>query len=339
MLSSRPQESLAQLRGLEPRAPPPLTTEEWVVNETKAIERGDADTCPICLDSLATSDQVILSCAHTFHANCLSSYEKFSRKRCCPVCRKVEYETRSTSVAAIKARYDAAMKIQSVVRQFAEQGRYKVKLRAHYEQGVNVNQGRKRAFYATEMATLANRVEASVQTRADTVDALFREFEESLRVSREVFSTETPKQPVGVRRGSLDKIDWIQCLSKNRARADIECGICLNPCKGSSCLLSCSHMFHESCIKQFEAFNVYEVLLCPMCRSPYERIDVNKVEKWWDIAAQGGDLHCIECPSPSEGANEGSPLGKMGSNSALLGRGRVQDAMEGKTAFELLSSM
>ena len=37
------------------------------------------------------------------------------------------------------------------------------------------------------------------------------------------------------------------------------------------CILSCSHVFHADCIEAFERFNIYELLLCPMCRSPYQK--------------------------------------------------------------------
>jgi hypothetical protein len=40
--------------------------------------------------------QVLLSCSHTFHQTCLSSFERFGRQvqRCCPLCRCQAYEKR-----------------------------------------------------------------------------------------------------------------------------------------------------------------------------------------------------------------------------------------------------
>ncbi|CAN0429192.1 unnamed protein product, partial [Hapterophycus canaliculatus] len=35
-------------------------------------------------------------------------------------------------------------------------------------------------------------------------------------------------------------------------------------------LLSCSHVFHKTCLRAFEGFNIYEVHLCPVCRQGYE---------------------------------------------------------------------
>ena len=43
-------------------------------------------------------------------------------------------------------------------------------------------------------------------------------------------------------------------------------------------LLSCSHVFHSSCVRALEAFNIDALDLCPVCRAPYtarpyERLD------------------------------------------------------------------
>ena len=38
--------------------------------------------------------QVILSCSHVFHKNCLQAFERFSGKKTCPMCRVEQYQTR-----------------------------------------------------------------------------------------------------------------------------------------------------------------------------------------------------------------------------------------------------
>ncbi|CAM9582424.1 unnamed protein product [Ectocarpus sp. 4 AP-2014] len=43
-------------------------------------------------------------------------------------------------------------------------------------------------------------------------------------------------------------------------------------------LLSCSHVFHEACLKAFEGFNIYEVHLCPVCRQEYESADPSRLD-------------------------------------------------------------
>lgn len=37
---------------------------------------------------------MLLSCSHVFHKTCLQAFERFSRRKCCPMCRKERYETR-----------------------------------------------------------------------------------------------------------------------------------------------------------------------------------------------------------------------------------------------------
>ena len=38
--------------------------------------------------------QVLLSCSHVFHLSCLTSFERFSQKKCCPLCRSGGYQKR-----------------------------------------------------------------------------------------------------------------------------------------------------------------------------------------------------------------------------------------------------
>ncbi|GMI13189.1 hypothetical protein TrLO_g9211 [Triparma laevis f. longispina] len=82
--------TLAQLRGLAPLPPKKLTEEEWVGVETSALIRGDVTGhCSICMENLGTSDQILLSCSHTFHKKCIEAFERFNiyEISLCPVCR------------------------------------------------------------------------------------------------------------------------------------------------------------------------------------------------------------------------------------------------------------
>jgi len=36
----------------------------------------------------------LLSCTHTFHRHCLASFERFTKQRCCPLCRSLQYQKR-----------------------------------------------------------------------------------------------------------------------------------------------------------------------------------------------------------------------------------------------------
>lgn len=73
-----------------------------------------------------------------------------------------------------------------------------------------------------------------------------------------------------------------ECWAKARRAAlsrgdEVDCPICFQDCElrgeGSARveLLSCSHVFHRTCILSFESFHVFEVHQCPVCRQSYER--------------------------------------------------------------------
>ena len=76
-------------RGLVKPPPPKLTDKEWTNIETQSKTRHQ-ESCPICREQFKLSEQVILSCGHVFHRQCLRSFERFVRtsKRSCPICRK-----------------------------------------------------------------------------------------------------------------------------------------------------------------------------------------------------------------------------------------------------------
>jgi hypothetical protein len=61
--------------------------------------------------------------------------------------------------------------------------------------------------------------------------------------------------------------EWnvIECLAKDRE--DAHCPICMSGFnQGSEVLLSCSHMFHRSCLSAFEKFMKTSNRSCPLCR-------------------------------------------------------------------------
>ena len=80
--------SLAQRRGLVAQPAAPLTVDEWKKVVEKAKERvKNETTCPICMDDFKLKPQLVLSCSHYFHQECLESFEKHSGVKRCPVCR------------------------------------------------------------------------------------------------------------------------------------------------------------------------------------------------------------------------------------------------------------
>ncbi|CAE7503879.1 RNF32 [Symbiodinium pilosum] len=80
--------TLAQRLGLVAKPSQPLTAEQWEKVKHASDSRQDSEVpCSICLDDFRTRPQVILSCSHVFHGECLRSFERFSGSRYCPLCR------------------------------------------------------------------------------------------------------------------------------------------------------------------------------------------------------------------------------------------------------------
>lgn len=69
---------------------------------------------------------------------------------------------------------------------------------------------------------------------------------------------------------TLTPSEWsaIECNIRQRSDPESCCPICMDGFnQGHEVLLSCSHMFHRSCLASFEKFMKSGVLTCPICRS------------------------------------------------------------------------
>lgn len=76
-LDARASLTLAQKRGLVACPPPKLSRDDWDRCEKQAEARGDlAHPCSICRELFGVKEQVILSCSHVFHLDCLTSFER-----------------------------------------------------------------------------------------------------------------------------------------------------------------------------------------------------------------------------------------------------------------------
>eukprot|EP00966_Prymnesium_polylepis_P057128 1323221-Prymnesium_polylepis.1 len=77
--------TLAQRMGLAEAPDPELTAPEWevIAARSRAAEES-RQPCVICCDDFRDQKQVLLSCGHVFHRECLTSWERYSRSRCCP---------------------------------------------------------------------------------------------------------------------------------------------------------------------------------------------------------------------------------------------------------------
>lgn len=71
----------------------------------------------------------------------------------------------------------------------------------------------------------------------------------------------------------------VENIALNRPSLSQQCAIChgfYNRDKMKQCLLSCGHVFHDSCISAFEAFISFKFRFCPLCRKEkYEKQKTN----------------------------------------------------------------
>jgi hypothetical protein len=89
-----PKLSLAQQRGLVAAPAKPLSASDWDAVEATAKHRAattikdaggrmrpsaDGACCVICMEPFGLREQVLLSCSHVFHRNCLESFERYAR--------------------------------------------------------------------------------------------------------------------------------------------------------------------------------------------------------------------------------------------------------------------
>ena len=70
----------------------------------------------ICCEPFRDQKQVLLSCGHVFHRTCLRSWERHSKSRCCPVCRKQHYRKRGIADGANVYRDECAVRLQAAWR-------------------------------------------------------------------------------------------------------------------------------------------------------------------------------------------------------------------------------
>ncbi|KAH8613745.1 hypothetical protein ERJ75_000775200 [Trypanosoma vivax] len=137
--------SLAQKMGLVPLPPPAPSEEEWSRIEVSVLGRirrqpMGSNVCYICHDAFyATMEQrqVLLSCQHVFHEQCLRQFERFARQLrgkhdatplCCPVCRNKHYHKRFFYAGKAMEQRAAVVKLQAFFRRVLARKMY-VKMR------------------------------------------------------------------------------------------------------------------------------------------------------------------------------------------------------------------
>ncbi|KAK9527660.1 hypothetical protein VZT92_014202 [Zoarces viviparus] len=276
LYSAPPTLTLAQKWGLVASPAGRITEDEWTRVKARSVRQGDsAQPCAICREEFCLQPQVLLSCSHVFHRACLQAFERFSGRRCCPMCRKEQYETRVIHDAARLFRHQCATRIQACWRGYLARKRYR-KLR----QSVWPKDKRlRRKFFEAKLQELND---SFVQYCHTDTEAFLTDINRSLSSSRRVFQQLERKHV-----SEPQESDWDRIQSQVVQRGVWDCPICLTAlCSLSlpteadasshqqrrrTVLLSCSHLFHQLCLEAFEAFSTESRPSCPLCRSAYHK--------------------------------------------------------------------
>ncbi|XP_064644606.1 RING finger protein 32-like [Lineus longissimus] len=296
-----PQPTLAQKLGLVDAPKQLLTEDEWREVKATSNQREDShEPCVICKEDYGHEDQVLLSCSHVFHKNCLKAFERFSGKKTCPMCRKEQYQTRVIHEGAKVHRQKCATMIQAYWRGHVVRSWYKKLRAAHPPKDPLL----RRKFYEEKLQSITDRMVKSLDYN---INEFFSEIDRNVQASRDVFKQFELASMV------MSDEDWDEIQIKAVQRENVECPICLtsltkqgfvrnnsecgernsNPNKktpkglnkkskteiqtpgpGSkdTVLLSCTHVFHKTCIEAFEELAIGERSnSCPVCRSIYKK--------------------------------------------------------------------
>ncbi|XP_053714346.1 RING finger protein 32 isoform X1 [Synchiropus splendidus] len=269
-----PPLTLAQRVGLVPAPPERLSEDEWSQVKSRSVqERESEHPCAICKEAFHLQPQVLLSCSHVFHRACLQSFERFSRRKCCPMCRTEQYETRVIHDGARLYKHLCATRIQACWRGHAARKRFHEIRKTVCPKDKQL----RRKFLEEKLQELNDCFVLNLHT--DT-DAFLSEIDQSLSSSRRIFQQlERKLSP------ELNEEDWARLQSQVMSRGVWECPICLTAlcslpeteADGSShsqrrtALLSCSHLFHQHCLEALETFAGARRPSCPLCRSVYHR--------------------------------------------------------------------
>uniref|UniRef100_A0A8C9QXB9 Ring finger protein 32 n=1 Tax=Scleropages formosus TaxID=113540 RepID=A0A8C9QXB9_SCLFO len=253
----------SQRLGLVDAPPISLTTQEWEHVKARSVQEGDSvQPCVICREEFRLQVSYLPP---------RSQCSRFSGKKCCPMCRREQYETRVIHDGARIYREKCAVRIQAcwrghVVRKWYKEIRKTVPPK---------DKLLRRKFFEIKLQEVSDSFLQSCNTN---VEEFLDTLDDSVELSRTVFR-QFEMQHISTTTGQ----SWEEIRQKALQRETLDCPICLAPLglDGAEtggdrhrvrALLSCSHLFHLCCLESFEVFCWDENLLCPLCRSPYQKM-------------------------------------------------------------------
>ena len=176
--------TLAQRMGLADAPDPELTAPEWeaIAARSRAADES-RQPCVICCDAFRDQKQVLLSCGHVFHRDCLLSWERYSRSRVCPVCRKQHYRKRTLHDGANLYKAECATKLQALMRGHCARKTHGAAIR-------RLNPARLRQYCEEKLTSLTDRLVDQLDAEHDDLDAFFAQIDSSVAVSRVMMGLE-----------------------------------------------------------------------------------------------------------------------------------------------------
>lgn len=236
--------------------------------------------------SMFILSQVLLSCSHSFHQHCLSTFERLATHSCgrsCPVCRFQNYEKKTINEGHEQFLNSCASVIQSNWRRCQAVERF----HALWERAPAPAQGDLRAKWAlNRLGKRSEKLFRAMDEEVGDLNNFFRELEQQTEEAAAHSSSACAQLGIARRKSTSETkaddtggVDWKTILRTAHLRGLEECSICMMPLHkrsrtSSQCsLLSCSHCFHTQCIAAFEKFQADRGLKksCPVCREQYLR--------------------------------------------------------------------
>ncbi len=285
-----------------------LSESAWNAIKQRSNERQDSNCpCAICQEDFGLGQQVLLSCSHVFHRACLTTFEKYvsyntngSDQRTCPICRRSQYEKRIIYEGAKIHRAKCAARIQAAWRGYIVRQWYK-----HFRLDMShipKDEKLRRKLYQEKLSEITDRIIASCDF---DLNELFNEIDRTVQQARAI------RQAFDARIRTIDDDEWLDIQKRAKQRNELECSICkcslqpviietiikkpamktnknkleklfpqLKPVekkpeqlppKRPLVLLSCTHVFHATCLQMFEEYCCDPTPNCPICRTAYQK--------------------------------------------------------------------
>ncbi|KAM3138084.1 hypothetical protein pb186bvf_009757 [Paramecium bursaria] len=247
--------SLAQKLGLVPSPPKPISQQDWEEIENKAKSRNiQACVCPICLESFKHQEHIILNCSHIYHKQCLESFEKISKQKQCPICRKQDYEKKKYLLANEQFKLQSIIKIQKYYKGYKQRIRFfEMLCDMNYKPQAHLF---KRKLLCYKLVRVSRRMQINLmnqtQKAQQAVDKLSSNYQQKLEQMQNnleqirILKQQNLEEKQQIIPQQLTKIvDWQVVRQKIITRKEFDCTICFqNMINTKVYILSCSHIFH-----------------------------------------------------------------------------------------------